>query len=257
MKDFAFQFLPGDYLRDTQCLSEKAQVAYDRIMCEHVRSISLDVHAVCLAKDRVEFFLKRLSDDEKWEVMSVLNQVSGGFQIEWVAQKVAERAAFLASRAANASGERSSKPKEKHEKGYAKHLDNDNNKDNSNKENSLNNEITEVISYLNEFAGSHFRVTKSHAGHIRARLSEGMTVQDLKDIVVVMVRQWKGTKFEKFLRPSTLFNSEKADGYLSEAKKARNGHVVHRVEVPGMKNSNLEAEVKALLSKNHINAINS
>lgn len=34
----AFLFYPGDHLRDAQTLNEKSQVAYDRIMREHMRN---------------------------------------------------------------------------------------------------------------------------------------------------------------------------------------------------------------------------
>ena len=60
MKDPEFLFYPGDYLTDTQCLSEKTQVAYDRIMCEHMRNI-------CISQKQLKFFTKRLSPDETEE----------------------------------------------------------------------------------------------------------------------------------------------------------------------------------------------
>ena len=73
MKDPAFLFYPGDYLRDTQCLSEKSQVAYDRIMCEHMRNI-------CISQQQLNFFTKRLSDEEKDELLFLLNKTNDGFQ---------------------------------------------------------------------------------------------------------------------------------------------------------------------------------
>lgn len=102
-KDFAFMFYPGDYLRDTQCLSEKAQVAYDRIMCEHMRNISLDMNNIAISKDKVNFFIKRLSEEEKNEIFQVLTKVSGGYQIYWVAVSISKRANYSDSRAKNRS----------------------------------------------------------------------------------------------------------------------------------------------------------
>jgi hypothetical protein len=81
-KDPAFLFYPGDYLRDTQCLSEKAQVAYDRIMCEHMRNICKDVSKIGITKDKLNFFTKRLSDDEKNDLMNVLIKINTIYQIE-------------------------------------------------------------------------------------------------------------------------------------------------------------------------------
>jgi hypothetical protein len=93
-KDPAFLFYPGDYLRDTQTLSEKAQVAYDRIMCEHMRYI-------CISQAQLKFFTKRLNEDELEELMFVLVEVDGGYQIEWVADSINKRKAYSESRRNN------------------------------------------------------------------------------------------------------------------------------------------------------------
>lgn len=98
--DPAFLFYPGDYLRDTQCLSEKSQVAYDRIMCEHMRNI-------CITQEQLNFFTKRLSEDEKSEVKMLLTKIPGGFQISWVAESICKRREYSDSRRKN----RSHKPK--------------------------------------------------------------------------------------------------------------------------------------------------
>lgn len=103
-KDPAFLFYPGDYLRDTQCLSEKSQVAYDRIMCEHMRNISIDMNNITVSQDTLNFFTKRLSDDEKEEIMRVLTKNGDQYQIEWVAISMSERKAYTESRAKNRSG---------------------------------------------------------------------------------------------------------------------------------------------------------
>jgi hypothetical protein len=93
-KDFAFIFYPGDYLRDTQCLSEACQVAYDRIMCEHMRNI-------CISQEQLNFFTKRLTPDEKAELIFILKKIPGGFQIEWVAKSIAKRKEYSESRSKN------------------------------------------------------------------------------------------------------------------------------------------------------------
>lgn len=103
-KDPAFLFYPGDYLRDTQCLSEKAQVAYDRIMCEHMRNISEDMNNIIITKERVNFFIKRLSEDEKLELFHVMTKKTGGYQIDWVAESICKRKSYSTSRANNRLG---------------------------------------------------------------------------------------------------------------------------------------------------------
>lgn len=95
-KDPAFLFYPGDYLRDTQCLSESVQVAYDRIMCEHMRNI-------CISQAQLNFFTKKLSSDEIDELKMVLTEIEGGYQIEWVAESIMKRKDYSESRRKNRS----------------------------------------------------------------------------------------------------------------------------------------------------------
>ena len=100
-QDPAFLFYPGDYLRDTQNLSEKTQVAYDRIMCEHMRNICKDMNKIGVSKKQVKFFTKRLSDEEKDELMFVLTDINGIFQIKWVAESIVKRLEYSESRRKN------------------------------------------------------------------------------------------------------------------------------------------------------------
>lgn len=103
-QDPAFLFYPGDYLRDTQCLSEKSQVAYDRIMCEHMRNICEDMTNITVSQESVNFFTKRLNDDEKFELFSVIRKVGNAFQISWVAESISKRRAYSDSRRKNKMG---------------------------------------------------------------------------------------------------------------------------------------------------------
>ena len=129
--DPAFLFYPGDYLRDTQTLSEKTQVAYDRIMCEHMRNI-------CISKKQLKFFTKKLSEDEIEELMFVLTETKDGFMIEWVAESINKRRAYSESRRNN----RKKKNKEnntKTSKTYDIHMENEDVSENINvvKDNSF------------------------------------------------------------------------------------------------------------------------
>ena len=117
-KDPAFLFYPGDYLRDTQCLSETVQVAYDRIMCEHMRNI-------CITQQQLNFFTKKLSTDEKEELLMVLTPISGGFQITWVAESISKRKAYSQSRRDNRSKKNKEDIKDISET-YVQHMENEN-----------------------------------------------------------------------------------------------------------------------------------
>jgi len=75
-------------------------VAYDRIMCEHMRNI-------CISHAQFVFFTKKLSEAESAELKSVLTETLDGFQIGWVAESFTKRKAYSESRRKN----RSNKPK--------------------------------------------------------------------------------------------------------------------------------------------------
>lgn len=72
-----------------------------------------------------------------------------------------------------------------------------------------------IVDYLNEKVGSKFRANnKSTQQHINARLKEGYTVDDFKTVIDKMCAKWKGTEYEEYLRPQTLFGT-KFEGYLN------------------------------------------
>lgn len=74
----------------------------------------------------------------------------------------------------------------------------------------------EVISYLNLKAKKNFKVdTASHHKFIKARLKEGYVLEDFKKVVDIMAAKWKGTEYEQYLQPQTLFGN-KMDNYLNQ-----------------------------------------
>lgn len=80
---------------------------------------------------------------------------------------------------------------------------------------------TEVISYLNLKAKKNFKVdTASHQKFIKARLKEGYVLEDFKKVVDIMVAKWKGTEYEQYLQPQTLFGN-KMDNYLNQPMPKR------------------------------------
>jgi len=84
-------------------------------------------------------------------------------------------------------------------------------------------EIKEVISYLNKKLdkprGFKWN-TPGNASPVRARFSEGYTVEDLKSVVDIMYDKWYYVAgMRGFLRPITLFNATKFQGYLMEVEE--------------------------------------
>lgn len=79
----------------------------------------------------------------------------------------------------------------------------------------------EVISYLNLKSKKNFKVnTASHQKFIKARLKEGYVLEDFKKVVDIMVAKWKGTEYEQYLQPQTLFGN-KMNNYLNQPMPKR------------------------------------
>lgn len=79
----------------------------------------------------------------------------------------------------------------------------------------------EVVDYLNLRAGTKYRSTSEDTcKHIRARVNDGYTLDDFKAVIDRKVEEWKGTEWEKFLRPSTLFGS-KFESYLNQKEEPK------------------------------------
>ena len=77
-------------------------------------------------------------------------------------------------------------------------------------------DVKEILSYLNEKAGTGYRASsKKTQALVKARFAEGYNLDDFKKVIDNKAISWKGTEWEKYLRPETLF-SPKFEGYLNE-----------------------------------------
>ena len=112
-------------------------------------------------------------------------------------------------------------------------LDHINNNNTINKNKNINNNICpvaiEILNYLNEKAGTHFKPVDSNLKFINARLKD-YTADDLKRVVDLKVKDWKGTQMQQYLRPETLFNATKFETYangLKEIKEDKPQEFIH------------------------------
>lgn len=81
--------------------------------------------------------------------------------------------------------------------------------------NILSASCSEIISYLNEKAGTKYKHnTKSTQTKIHARMAEGFTIDDFKTVIDKQCNKWRGTNMAEYLRPETLFGT-KFEGYLN------------------------------------------
>lgn len=77
----------------------------------------------------------------------------------------------------------------------------------------------EIIDYLNLKAGTRYKPnSKSTIKNIKARLETGFTVEEFKMVIDNKVKDWKGTSYEMYLRPATLFSESKFEGYLNQRR---------------------------------------
>lgn len=89
-------------------------------------------------------------------------------------------------------------------------------RENSPDQRYINNYIY-IIGHLNKSTGKNFKASSSKTRSlIDARLKEGYTVEDFYKVIDTKALEWKGTNFEKYLRPETLFGP-KFEGYLNES----------------------------------------
>ena len=77
-----------------------------------------------------------------------------------------------------------------------------------------------VLNYMNESLGTKYKsTTVSHIENINGRLSEGHSVEDCKLVIDSKKTEWlNDPKMAGYLRPQTLFQAGKFQGYLNAAK---------------------------------------
>ena len=199
-KDPAFLFYPADASEDTQFMNRLERGAYfDLVKSQRLfHGFTTEQLRKVLGKD-FDIVFPALD--------LILKKDDSGFYIRWVRESLDNRKEFQR------------KQKEKIDNYWnnrgntvVKPLESGNGIENVN-------EIKTVIEYLNSKAGKNFKITAGHSKHINARLREGFTVEELKLVVDTQVNKWvNDIKMVQYLRPETLFNSEKCDGYLQNAK---------------------------------------
>lgn len=73
-----------------------------------------------------------------------------------------------------------------------------------------------ALHWLNAKSGNNFRETDTNLGFISQRLSEsGVDLVGVTQMIDRQCQRWKGTPQADYLRPETLFNKTKFDGYYA------------------------------------------
>lgn len=72
------------------------------------------------------------------------------------------------------------------------------------------------IDYLNQKLGTSYKTDNNKTIKLlNARYNEGIRFNDVQSAIDKKVKDWRGTKMQKYLRPETLF-SNKLEGYINE-----------------------------------------
>lgn len=107
----------------------------------------------------------------------------------------------------------------------------------------------EVIDHLNRRAGTHYRATTASTRKlIKARLREGFTVEDIKQVIDKKCADWlNNPAMVEYLRPETLFGS-KFESYLNAQSRpqARQNNTTNRQTIDPAAAAYLEANAKYL-----------
>lgn len=137
------------------------------------------------------------------------------------------------------------KNKDAHDTAYAPamqvHMGNENENENEDKDGTGNKGVVKVkktrldcaepIRYLNEKAGKKFSIhSEAHLKFVRARFAEGKTLEDFKAVIDKKIIDWLGNENERYLRPETLFNATKFEGYLNQPTRKNKDSTIRTME---------------------------
>ena len=85
----------------------------------------------------------------------------------------------------------------------------------------LNRAAIGILNFLNEKTGRHYKPKKVNLDLIIARLKEGTTEEELRQVIAKKCREWTGdATMAMYLRPATLFNRTKFAQYEGELTHA-------------------------------------
>lgn len=84
----------------------------------------------------------------------------------------------------------------------------------------ITDQAKKVLTHLNQTTGSRFQVCKTSLEHIRARLREGFTPEEMVMVIDYSKEKWGvDIKMAEYLRPTTLFIPSNFPGYLQSATR--------------------------------------
>ncbi|MBT9175542.1 MAG: hypothetical protein DDT22_01222 [candidate division WS2 bacterium] len=94
----------------------------------------------------------------------------------------------------------------------------------------------EIISDLNKKTGKSYKTTDATKALIKARLSEGFTLEDFQKVHENMSAKWKDDpKMNQYLRPATLYQASKFESYLNSVVSLSDRGIVSELTEKNLK----------------------
>jgi len=110
----------------------------------------------------------------------------------------------------------------------------------------MNITIMRTIDYLNEKAGTDYMANFPETEALLGKLIElGYGLADFKSVIDKKWEQWKGTKYQIYVRPSTLFGKN-FENYLNEPARTTKNNSIQQLAraVQGAKRFNWDLDSK-------------
>ena len=94
-------------------------------------------------------------------------------------------------------------------------------------------EVTQVLELLSERTAVRYKIPNTKAAFekyepyklIKERISDGANLEDIFSIIELKNKEWQGTKFFIYMKPSTLFRKSNFDKYLQEFQISSNNNL--------------------------------
>lgn len=229
---FYYQFNIGDYASHTSRLSLMEDLAYRRMLDlyylneQPLSGCSTDVAreiGMMDQMDSVEYVLNKffVFSDEKWHQNRVdfeINQYQKKKEQQSRAGKASAKARKIKASERTLNGRSTENQQPSNQTNNP--ITQETNKPINNNKDPLCQNAFDCLDYFNQVTGSKLKKdTKSHIENITARLRDGYSVDDIKLVISYKYQEWKGDpKMMQYIRPSTLFQTGKFNGYLMAAK---------------------------------------
>lgn len=97
MKQFCYEFYPGEVLRQIRFFSTAQKAAYLDIVSSHIENIRFSY-------DLIMKITSELNDAEKKDFLKIFDQDQDGYFISWVVSAIEKRSNYIASRSKNKTG---------------------------------------------------------------------------------------------------------------------------------------------------------